>query len=198
MSDSKELTNAELVEWVEGLISALDLAGITRAQGDEHIEPTYLAALKARLTHEPPAEREQFNPPWRAEGFAIYDRSNNLVVHVGITGNRSFSGEKLERMAQMIVDVVNRAAPPPAEGLQRAAENLLDVLDATLVGAADTGYSIRAENVVPLKSHVRALLTTLTKRVGCVKCGSTPLATERGRCEECGAYQSSEGERNDA
>jgi hypothetical protein len=62
---------------------------------------------------EPPAEREQFNPPWRAEGFAIYDRSNNLVVHVGITGNRSFSGEKLERMAQMIADVVNRAAQPP-------------------------------------------------------------------------------------
>ncbi len=31
-------------------------------------------------------------------------------------------------------------------------------------------------------------------RVGCRHCGSTPLATERGRCEECGKYQTADGQ----
>jgi hypothetical protein len=34
---------------------------------------------------------------------------------------------------------------------------------------------------------------SLETRVGCRHCGSTPLATERGRCEECGKYQTADG-----
>jgi hypothetical protein len=99
------------------LRSAHEPSSARRFTGVGHLEETgYIpagSAAERERDAQPPAEREQFNPPWRAEGFAIYDRSNNLVVHVGITGNRSFSGQKLERMAQMIADVVNRAAQPP-------------------------------------------------------------------------------------
>lgn len=45
-------TDVELVDWVQGLISALELSGVTRAQGDEWIDPSYLAALKKRLCAE--------------------------------------------------------------------------------------------------------------------------------------------------
>lgn len=51
--------------------------------------------------------------PWKASGFAVYDTRNQLVVHVGITGNRSMPGAQLERMAEMIADVVNSAAHEP-------------------------------------------------------------------------------------
>lgn len=42
-------TDADLVQWVQGLISALELSGVTRAQGDEWIDPAYLVALTKRL-----------------------------------------------------------------------------------------------------------------------------------------------------
>lgn len=49
----------------------------------------------------------QWNTPWRASGFAVYDTSGNLVAHTGITGNRSMHGKQLEMMAAMIAEAVN-------------------------------------------------------------------------------------------
>lgn len=59
----------------------------------------------------------QWNTPWRASGFAVYDTSGNLVAHTGITGNRSMHGKQLEMMAAMIAEAVNAysAGEPRAE-----------------------------------------------------------------------------------
>lgn len=59
----------------------------------------------------------QWNTPWRASGFAVYDTSGNLVAHTGITGNRSMHGKQLELMAAMIAEAVNAysAGEPPGE-----------------------------------------------------------------------------------
>lgn len=58
----------------------------------------------------------QWNTPWRASGFAVYDTIGNLVAHTGITGNRSMHGKQLELMAAMIAEAVNAysAHEPPA------------------------------------------------------------------------------------
>lgn len=62
------------------------------------------------------APSNQWNTPWRASGFAVYDTSGNLVAHTGITGNRSMHGKQLEMMAAMIAEAVNAysAGEPPA------------------------------------------------------------------------------------
>jgi hypothetical protein len=49
--------DADLYEWVSGLVEALNLAGITRAKGDEHIDTDYLAELHSRLS-QPPGLRQ--------------------------------------------------------------------------------------------------------------------------------------------
>lgn len=54
-----------------------------------------------------PVPSNQWNTPWRASGFAVYDTSGNLVAHTGITGNRSMHGKQLELMAAMIAEAVN-------------------------------------------------------------------------------------------
>jgi hypothetical protein len=48
--------DADLYEWVSGLLETLNLAGITRAKGDEHIDTDYLAELHSRLS-QPPASQ---------------------------------------------------------------------------------------------------------------------------------------------
>jgi hypothetical protein len=45
--------DADLYEWVSGLVEALNLAGITRAQGEEHIDTDYLAELHSLLSQPP-------------------------------------------------------------------------------------------------------------------------------------------------
>lgn len=54
-----------------------------------------------------PRTSKEWNAPWRASGFAVYDAKGTLVAHTGITGNRSMPGAQLERMATMIAKAVN-------------------------------------------------------------------------------------------
>jgi hypothetical protein len=45
-------SDADLVEWVAGLLEVLQMGGLTRAHGDEWIDTSYMAVLKARLSVE--------------------------------------------------------------------------------------------------------------------------------------------------
>lgn len=49
----------------------------------------------------------EWNRPWHASGLAVYDADGQLVLHTGITGNRTMTGEQLEKMATMAAAAVN-------------------------------------------------------------------------------------------
>lgn len=80
--------DADLYEWVSGLVEALNLAGITRAKGDEHIDTDYLAELHARLAQPPPdvplgrGDKVRIGPNIRGEYSGVM-----TITHVMYTLN---------------------------------------------------------------------------------------------------------------
>lgn len=103
----------------------------------------------------------QWNTPWRASGFAVYDTSGNLVAHTGITGNRSMHGKQLELMAAMIAEAVNAYSagePPVVCGPELA--HAMDKLGAIVNGQSERITPIEANALLinwrQLQSDARA------------------------------------------
>lgn len=71
--------DADLYEWVSGLIETLNLAGITRAKGDEHIDSDYLAELHSRLAQPPDPEWQPIESAPK-DGTAFIAVSGNWIV----------------------------------------------------------------------------------------------------------------------
>jgi ribA/ribD-fused uncharacterized protein len=98
------------------------------------------------------APSNQWNTPWRASGFAVYDTSGNLVAHTGITGNRSMHGKQLELMAAMIAEAVNAySSHEPLPALDRySIEMEGDICGAVKVEKLDpNGEWVLFEDVQP-------------------------------------------------
>ncbi|HEY4365890.1 MAG TPA: hypothetical protein VGN07_01540 [Steroidobacteraceae bacterium] len=57
-----------------------------------------------------------------------------------------------------------RTAQPPRAELQAAAFDLVDVLDAALIGAPDTGLRVRADNYLPVMSAITRVQDALSER----------------------------------
>lgn len=74
--------------------------------------------------------------------------------------NYQLTMKRLTEIAQRLSETT--PALPPGDVLTKAAENLLDVLDAALVGAPDTGLGVRPENYLPVMAHIEALRNALT------------------------------------